>query len=109
MLVNAGIEFDKFQQAHDEILTQLKEIQQGNITQAEFDSSIQSLVNAYNSIYDAPHQLQVFYLGQKIAGAEQDIETVKEKLKALTKEEVVWVAQNIVLDTVYFLKGKEGK
>lgn len=109
MLVNAGIEFDKFQQAHDEILTQLKEIQQGNITQAEFDSSIQSLVNAYNSIYDEPHQLQVFYLGQKIVGAEQDIETVKEKLKAVTKEEVVQVAQNIVLDTVYFLKGKEGK
>lgn len=109
MLVNAGIEFENFQKAYDEILIQLKEIQKGNITDAEYDSSIQSLINAYNSIYDEPHQLQLFYLGQKIAGADETPEKMNEKLKMVTKQDVVKVAQEVVLDTVYFLKGKGAK
>lgn len=107
MFVNAGIEFQNFEKAYNEILAQLDAVKRGDISELEFTSSINALQNQLESYKDEQRLMQVFYLGQKIAGTNMDIDTLKEKIGRITVEDIKRVAQNITLDTVYFLTGEE--
>ena len=68
ILVSSGIEFDKFQQARDEILHQLEEIRQGNMEDWELEGARSTLLNAYASMGDSQGKLENFYLGQAAPG-----------------------------------------
>lgn len=107
LIVNAGIEFKNFKKAYDESLVQLDEIKKGNISDLEFDSSINALVNSYTSLYDDQRSMQQFYLNESLAGTNETIEEKIKKIKAVTKEQVSKIANKIELDTIYFLDGKE--
>lgn len=109
LVVNAGIEFENFEKAYKECLIQLDEIKKGNISELEFSSSIQSIINSYNSFYDDQRYMQSFYLGEHIAGTNRDIEQIKAMIEKVTPDDVKSVAHKLELDTVYFLKGKEAK
>ncbi len=106
MVVNAGIEFLNYQKAYDETLAQLEEIKSGNISDLEYNSSIQSIVNTLTSYSDLPEQLHNFMAGEKVYGTNYDIEHLKSEILKVTKDDICRVAQGIALDTVYFLKGK---
>ena len=109
LIVNAGIEFENFQKAYDEVLIQLDEIRKGNVSEHEFNSSIITIVNAYNSYYDDQRALSTFYLSGSVAESDETLEEYIENIKKVTVEDVVRIANKIQIDTVYFLKGKEKK
>ena len=48
------------------------------------------------------------WLGQAAAGLEEPPEEFAARLEGVTREQVAAAAQKLELDTVYFLKGKEG-
>lgn len=106
MLVNAGIEFKNYQKAYDEIFAQLEEVKKGNISDFEFESAIMALVNGYSSMYDDPRSLQSLCLGEIVSGGNYTPDDYINKLKKLTKEDVIRVSNKIEADTVYFLTGK---
>lgn len=107
MIVNAGIEFEKFTATYDETLVQIDALKNGDISELEFESSMNAILNALDSYYDDPHYMQSFYLNEAVVGTGYDIEFVKEKVKSVTIQDVVEASKCIQLDTVYFLKGKE--
>lgn len=107
MVVNAGIEFENFQKAYDETMAQFQAVQAGNVTDMEFDSSIKTIINSLDSYYDNQRYMRAFYLDQMLAGTNCDIETYKQNILQVTKEDVVRVFQNIEPDVVYFLTGRE--
>lgn len=109
LIVNAGIEFENFQKAKDEILVQLEEIRNGNITEHEFNASIITIVNAYKSYYDDQRALVSLHLSNSVIGKQTEIEEYIECIKKVTVEDVVRVSKKLQLDTVYFLAGKEEK
>ena len=109
LTVNAGIEFKNYQRAYDESLVQLEEIKNGNITDAEFESSIMAINNSYNSTYDDQRSTSIFLLGESIVGTNEEIPDKLKKINAVTKEDVAAVARRLELDTVYFLDGKEAE
>ncbi len=105
--VNAGVEFDNFQKAYDEMLSQLDELKRGNITDNELEASKKALINSLKSYYDDQLYMQGFYLGEKITGTNYTIEDYIEKINKVTIDDVVNVSKNIVQDSVYYLTGKE--
>ncbi|MGM9937791.1 MAG: EF-P 5-aminopentanol modification-associated protein YfmF [Candidatus Ornithomonoglobus sp.] len=105
--VNAGIEFQNFQKAYDEILVQLEEIRKGNISDAEFNASVSALVNMYNSYYDDQRAMATFSLVEKVNGTNRTVEECIEGVKNVTVDQAAAAAKKLQLDTVYFLKGKE--
>lgn len=107
MIVNAGIEFENFQKAYDETLAQLEEIKKGNISELEFTSSINFLINSLESLYDDPRVMQFYYMSEEAAGTNTDIEEAKRQIKEVTVAGVAAAAEKTQLDTVYFLTGKE--
>ena len=105
--VNAGIEFENFKKAYDEILVQLEEIRKGNISDDEFNASVSALVNTFNSYYDDQRAMATFSLVEKVNGTNRTVEECIERVKRVTVDEVAAAANKLKLDTVYFLKGKE--
>lgn len=105
--VNAGIEFENFQKAYDEVLVQLEEIRKGNITDHEFSSSVKTIVNMCKSYYDDQRAMATFSVSQSVAGTDLTVEEYIKEIEAVTVSDVVTVAKKLQLDTVYFLAGKE--
>lgn len=105
LMVNAGIEFKNYQKAYDEILVQLEEMKNGNISDLEFDSSKGFLINSLSAYDDDQSAMISFYLGEKISGMNWDIDHYKKEIKKVTREDVVNVIKKVHLDTVYFLEG----
>ena len=109
IIVNAGIEFENFEKARDEVMAQLEEIKKGNISEHEFESSINAILNTLSSYYDDQRALAAFYLSQSVAGTNVSLEDYIENIKEVTVEDVVAVAKKLQLDTVYFLNGQKGE
>ena len=108
VLVSSGIEFDKYQTAKDEILAKLKAIQDGQIETWELEGVRRTLIGGYLSTLDDQGRQEEFWLGQAAAGLDTTIEELAAQFETVTREQVAAAASQLVLDTIYFLKGKEG-
>lgn len=109
MLVNAGIEFAKEKQTADEILLQLDHMKNGNITEGEISDAKLAIVNSLGGVKDSTGAILGWYFGCIMNG---DMVTPEEKaarVNAVTKEDIVRIANDVKLDTYYFLCGKETK
>ena len=105
MTINSGIEVANFQKAYDEIFVQMDDIKNGNISDMEMSAAVLGTVNSINSISDNPFALDDYYLGKIIAGNLMGLDELADKIKSVTKEQIMNVAKKIELDTVFFLKG----
>lgn len=108
MYVTSGIDVGNKEKAQQLIFAQLEDIQQGQITAAELDGAKAMLVSSLRSLADTQFSLINYYIGQSFLGQITEIEDYIGRIEAVTKEDVVRVAQRIVADTVYFLTNKEG-
>ncbi|NBI08561.1 insulinase family protein [Colidextribacter sp. OB.20] len=108
MLVSSGIEFDKYQTAKDEILAQLEAVKRGEIEDWELEGSRRTLIGMCRAVLDDQGRQEEFWLGQAAAGLEEGPEELAARLEKITREQVAAAAQKLELDTIYFLKGKEG-
>ncbi len=107
IVVNAGIEFKNYQKAYDEILNQLENVKKGDISELEYVSSINAIVNSLKTCFDDQYAMQSFELSECILKTGVSLEDAIEKIKKVTIDDVVRVWKNVRLDTVYFLKGAE--
>ena len=107
VLVSSGIEFDKYQQARDEILAQLEAIRRGEIEDWELEGTRRALISGHLSTLDDQGRLEEFWLGQAAAGLDTGVEELAERFASITREQVAAAAQRLELDTVYFLNGQE--
>ena len=107
MLVSSGVEFDKVGQAEAEILSQLYKCQSGDFTDDELEWARRSVVSTLCTTLDTQGRLEDYWLGQSAAGLTDSPDQVAQKVEAVTRAQAVEAAQDLTLDTVYFLKGRE--
>jgi predicted Zn-dependent peptidase len=107
MIIGSGIDINERDHAKELILKQLDEIQEGNITDYEFDSTIKSIETGIQSLKDSQLQVVDFYLSQLLSGTHDRMEDLLQKIKKVTKQDVIAVSKKIQLDTVYFLTSKK--
>ncbi len=105
--VSSGIEFQNFKPAYDEIMAQLQAMKNGDFTDEEIDIAKGELINAYRSWVDAVEAIEDYYTSQLLLGTDVSIEESINGIKDVTREQIVEVANRAVLDTVYFLDGRE--
>ncbi|MCI8590410.1 MAG: insulinase family protein [Clostridiales bacterium] len=106
MLVYSGITAKNKEKAQSEILDQLKAIQHGDIAEEELNAAKLSVINAYRSLSDSPVSLEGWFTGRKLAGLTTTPEDCIPMVMAVTKEQVMNIAQKISLDTIYFMKAE---
>lgn len=106
MTVSSGIEFQNMQKAYDEILHQLKAVQDGNLEDWELTGARSTLCNAYATIGDSQSKLENFWLGQTATGRSDTPEQLAEEIRTVSPEQIFEAMKTVKLDTVYFLKGE---
>ncbi len=105
--VSSGIEFANYQKAYDEIMAQLRAVQEGEVEEWELTGARSVLLNAYASMGDSQGKLENFFLGQAATGQEETPEALAEEVQNVTAQRIFRAMQTVSLDTVYFLRGKE--
>ena len=105
--VSSGIEFDKYQQAKDEILEQLEAIRRGEIEPWELEGARRTIMTGHLTTLDSQSRQEDFWLGQAAAGVDEGLESLCARIEQITLEQVVQAAKRLQLDTIYFLKGRE--
>ena len=107
IFATTGIDCENYDTAKAAILTELKNIQQGRISEKEFNAAKKSIKNVYSALSDSPNAIERFYLGRIINGVDIDIAEFLEKIEQLTMDDIIRVSQKLKLHTVYFLRGEE--
>lgn len=110
MIVSSGVDFDKFGAAKDEICAQLDAIKRGEVTADELLAAKKSVASDLRATLDSQYNLEGFYLANTIDGLDFDPEELAEAVECVELQAVVDIANSVVGDAVYYLRGngKEG-
>lgn len=106
MIVGTGIEFEKRDQVEEIVLAQLADMQAGDFSDELIGQTKNMLINHYkqNDDYQS-RSLAKQYQDLLIIGQALSPEEWISALQAVTKEQIIEVANQMVLQAVFFLKG----
>lgn len=105
MIVSSGVDFDKFGAAKDEIGAQLEAIKRGEVTDDELLAAKKSVASDLRATLDSQYNLEGFYLANTIDGLDFDPEELAEAVECVELQAVVDIANSVVGDAVYYLRG----
>ena len=106
MLVFAGIEIDKHDKALEIIEKQVDDMKKGEFSDEDIRDAKVFLENIMNSYKDSQDILIDLSLGQIIMDMHDSIEDMKKKINSVTREDILYVANRVYLNTKYFLTAK---
>ncbi|MBQ6570043.1 MAG: insulinase family protein [Clostridia bacterium] len=107
MLVDSGLEEKNAKQAEEEILSQLERIKQGDFSDEEFASAVQSLVNERLSSCDSGDALEGYYYPLLRGGLPlKTPQESAEEIRKYTRQDVINIASDITLSYRYLLAGE---
>ena len=107
MLVLSGIQSKNRDKSFDAIMNELYDIQNGKVTEDEFEAAKLSLINSYKTLDDSPAALSAWYVSRINCQSFLRPCDIVEKIKSTTLHEVIEASKKVKLDTVYFLKGDD--
>ena len=105
--MSSGIETKDYDRTLEEILHQLRQVQQGQWEPWELEGAKSTALNSLRSVGDSQSALENFYMSRAAVDQQETPEELMQSLSAVTPERICAAAQSIRLDTVYFLRGKE--
>lgn len=105
MVISSGVDIKNKEKAQEIMLEQLEGIKKGNISDYEYESTMKTLETGIKSLMDSQMQIVDFYLSQEISKTGDSFSAMADKIKKVTKQDVVNISSKIQLDTVYFLTG----
>lgn len=107
MLITAGISSKNYQQTITLIKNEMNEMQKGNFNDNDIEKAKELFISVLNDIYEYPESILDYYFSIEYLGAES-LEKQQKTIKSITKEDIIKVASKVRIDTIYFLKEKEG-
>ncbi|HDX9587564.1 TPA: insulinase family protein [Bacillus pseudomycoides] len=108
LFVMSGIEGKNYEKAVTIIKEQMIAMQNGDFTDEEIVQTKSVIKNQVLETIDTPRGLVELLYHGVIANYDRPVEEWLTEIERVTKDEIVKVAHNIRLDTIYFLHGTEG-
>ncbi len=107
LYVDSGIEHANAKKAEEEIINQLEAMKKGDFTDDELENARETLLNGLKGVNDNLTAIGGWYLERVCGGEIFSPEEQIERIKRVTREEIIAAANSLKLDTVYVLTGKE--
>lgn len=104
IMIKAGIEIENYDKAVEIIKQQVNDMKQGNFTEDEFNNAKRCIVSNIKFIPDEQDTTLSYYFGQELSNTNATIEEYIKNIEAVTREEIHQLANNININTIYFLK-----
>ena len=102
--INAGIEIENYEKALKIIKEQLESMKNGEFTDEEIENEKKSIISGINLIDDEQDAGIVYFYGQEITNSNVDLEDYKQRVKNVTKEQILNIASKVKINTIYFLR-----
>lgn len=102
--VTAGIGADDYETAVELVKKAIKEMEDGEFSDSDLEEVKTIYQNACMKLYDSPASIIQNYLSHEYLNNDLIDERI-EKIKEVTKDDIVKLAKKIKLDTIYFLEG----
>lgn len=103
IIISTGIEVSKYNKAIEVIKNQLKDMEDGNITEKEMKDAKQFINAGLNLINESSENMIEYRFDKDLYNEEIDVEKYRKKIEEVKKEDIVKVAKQIKIDTIYFL------
>ena len=104
LLITAGINKEDYKKTVSLIKRQLKAMIQGNFKEEEVEKAKTIYISGCKELFDSPSAIINTYISYVYLHVD-DVETRIQKIKEVTKEDVVKFAKNVYLDTIFLLEG----
>ena len=105
LTVGAGMDCDQIETVEQEILRQLEDCCQGNITEQELRSAKQALISSLRGIHDSPSSIENYYATGVLSGLTLSIPEYMRQVEQVTAAQVAEAAKKVRLHSVFALKG----
>lgn len=105
LLVSCGIEIENKEKSQVEILKQLEAVKNGEFSDEEMVIAKKSCENGVRSSFDSHYAYVTWVAAELYDQTDRTPESYIEAISALTKKDVMKIASEVKLDTVYFLTG----
>ena len=105
--IYSGINLSNAPKATTVIEKQLSDLREGNITDEEINTAKKNMVLTYKALSDSKVLYNRMVLANELYYGEKfDVDSFIQAIEKVTREDVVNVAKNIEINTVYLLGGK---
>ncbi|MBQ8894022.1 MAG: insulinase family protein [Clostridia bacterium] len=105
MFVSSGVEASKYEEARGEIEAQLAAVAAGEFTDEELENARVYLIDSIRGFLDSEGALASLMLSGTLRNEMKTPEQEIEDISKVTRSEIVEIAREVTLDTVYLLKG----
>ena len=104
IFVKCGIDIPNYEKAVEIIKEQLKQMLDGDFDNEDIDNAKLLISSSVGSIPETQDSEITYYFAQELSDDFVSIEDYIKKINEVTKEQILEVAKNIQINTIYFLK-----
>lgn len=106
IFIITGIELKNYDKALKIIKEQLEEMKDGNITDKEFSDAKQLVLATLKLIPESQEDMISFDFDQNLFKENLSFEEYYKNIEKITKDDVIKAAQNVSINTIYYLKNE---
>jgi len=104
IFINCGIDIPNYQKALEIIKKQIEDMKNGDFTNEEIENAKNGIIASIKTIDDEQDTEITYYFGQELSGTKTSLEEYIENIQKVNKADVLEVAKQISINTIYFLK-----
>ncbi|CAG5077619.1 Putative uncharacterized protein M1_2223 [Thermobacillus xylanilyticus] len=108
LTIQSGIEIANFERASAIIREQLDAMARGDISELELSQTRAMITGQLRELRDSAPEMIAFHFNGVLSGRSRDADELIRQIEAVTRDDIVRVAERVKLDMIYFLRdGKE--
>lgn len=102
--IRCGIEIENYEKAIEVIKEQLDAMKNGDFTEADIENAKKYVEAGLRTTVEEQDAELTYYFGQELSDKFTTLEQYAEKINKVTREDIQKVAQNVKINTIYFLR-----
>ena len=104
IFINCGIEISNYEKALNLIKKQIEDIKNGDFDEEDIQNAKKGILSAIKTIDDEQDTGITYYFGQELSQSNITIEEYEKRIEKVNKEDIINIAKNVAINTIYFLK-----
>ena len=104
IFIKCGIDIPNYEKAIKIIKEQLEQMKNGDFTQEDIENAKLLISSSVSSIPETQDSEITYYFSQELSDEFVSIEEYINKINSVNKEQIIEIANNIQINTIYFLK-----
>lgn len=105
--IQSGIEFANYERAVTIIKEQLASMREGKLSDLELNQTKAMITNHLRELQDSAYEMIAYDFNGVLSGNRRTADELLKQVQAVTADDIVAVAKQVQLDTIYFLRDRK--